>query len=72
MKIKELGLEEGHPEKEGVLVDLTSLIPEVKTRLARKNSGTSAESEAFAGLAQKLEGVDVKADTTGKTADAGI
>lgn len=72
VKIKELGLEEGHPEKEGVLVDLTSLIPEVKTRLARKNSGTSAESEAFAGLAQKLEGVDVKADTTGKTADAGI
>lgn len=72
MKIKELGLEEGHPEKEGVLVDLTSLIPEVKARLARKNSGTSTDSEAVAGLAQKLEGVDVKADTTAKTADAGI
>ncbi|KAI1001283.1 Histidine--tRNA ligase [Podosphaera aphanis] len=36
VKIKELGLRDGHPEKEGVLVNLTEIVPEVHQRLRRK------------------------------------
>lgn len=36
VKLKELGLEEGHPEKSGVLVDKANLVQELKTRLAGK------------------------------------
>ena len=36
VKIKEMGLVEGHPEKDGVLVDLKDLISEVKKRLEAK------------------------------------
>lgn len=36
VKIKEMGLREGHPEKEGVLVDLSDLVDEVRKRLQRK------------------------------------
>lgn len=37
-KIKELGLPEGHPEKDGVVVALTDLVKEVKARLGREVS----------------------------------
>ena len=36
VKIKEMGLQDGHPEKEGVLVDLKDMTQEVKIRLQRK------------------------------------
>lgn len=36
VKIKEMGLREGHPEKEGVLVDMSNLTAEVQHRLSRK------------------------------------
>jgi len=36
VKIKEMGLREGHPEKEGVLVNLSELVDEVRQRLQRK------------------------------------
>ncbi|KAH6888681.1 hypothetical protein B0T10DRAFT_405303 [Thelonectria olida] len=36
VKIKEMGLQEGHPEKEGILVDLKDMAKEVKVRLQRK------------------------------------
>ncbi|PGH27353.1 hypothetical protein AJ80_01065 [Polytolypa hystricis UAMH7299] len=36
IRLKEMGLEKGHPEKDGVLVDLDSLVPEVKSRLEKK------------------------------------
>ncbi|KAH9994154.1 hypothetical protein F4779DRAFT_218767 [Xylariaceae sp. FL0662B] len=36
VKIKELGLRDGHPEKEGVLVNLSDLVEEVNQRLLRK------------------------------------
>ena len=32
VRIKELGLQEGHAEKEGVLVDLSVLVSEIKKR----------------------------------------
>ncbi|KAI5465863.1 hypothetical protein BGZ63DRAFT_348590 [Mariannaea sp. PMI_226] len=36
VKIKEMGLQEGHPEKEGILVDIKDMTREVKIRLQRK------------------------------------
>ena len=38
VKVKEMGLKDGHPEKEGVLVDLADLVSEVKRRLEAKAS----------------------------------
>lgn len=66
-----MGLEEGHPEKEGVLVDLKTLPEEVKARLAKKNSPAAAASgTAVTELAQKVEGLDVEAAP--KTENAGV
>lgn len=39
-KIKEMGLQEGHPEKDGVLIEMAKLEDEVKARLGK--SGSSA------------------------------
>jgi histidyl-tRNA synthetase len=36
VRIKELGLRDGHPEKEGVLVSLPEVVAEVQKRLKRK------------------------------------
>ncbi|KAJ4268427.1 Cytoplasmic and mitochondrial histidine tRNA synthetase [Fusarium torreyae] len=36
VKIKEMGLQEGHPEKEGILVSQSDMAKEIKTRLQRK------------------------------------
>jgi histidyl-tRNA synthetase len=65
-----MGLEEGHPEKEGVLVDLSTLTDEVKTRLAKKQSQTSATAD-ISGVTQQLETVKVEAEAP-KTEDAGV
>lgn len=52
-RIKEMGLPDGHPEKEGVEVELSSLVPELQTRLAKKQQG------AVSSLAQQLQGTGV-------------
>lgn len=52
-RIKEMGLPEGHPEKEGVEVEITSLISELRDRLAKKNHGLVSS------LAQQLQGTIV-------------
>lgn len=66
-----MGLEEGHPEKEGVLVDLKILPDEVKARLAKKNIPTiGASGTAVTELAQKVEGISVEAAP--KTENAGV
>ncbi|TPX08938.1 uncharacterized protein E0L32_009642 [Thyridium curvatum] len=51
VKIKQMGLSDGHPEKDGVLVDLSNLAAEVKTRLER--------SHALDELAVRAEGLKV-------------
>ena len=38
VRVKELGLPDGHPEKDGVLVAIESLVSEVRRRLTRKQS----------------------------------
>ncbi|KAH6675679.1 histidyl-tRNA synthetase-like protein [Halenospora varia] len=49
VKIKEMGLRDGHPEKEGVLVNLTDLVSEVRKRILRKSNLEELVQEA-AGL----------------------
>jgi histidyl-tRNA synthetase len=51
VKIKEMGLRDGHPEKEGILVSLDDMVGEVKSRLQRKKD--------VEGLAQQAEGLKV-------------
>lgn len=39
VKIKEMGLPEGHAEKNGVDVELTKLVEEIKRRVSAKSAG---------------------------------
>ena len=57
MKIKQLGLPDGHPEKEGVMVRQNDLVVEVKKRLRdieNKESENQAESDMSTDL-QKIK-----------------
>lgn len=56
VRVKELGLPEGHPEKDGVLVAIESLVSEVRRRLTRKQS-LAEESGEKEGERQQEEGV---------------
>ncbi|KAJ5638015.1 histidyl-tRNA synthetase [Penicillium lividum] len=53
VRIKEMGLPADHPEKEGVEVELASLVEELKSRLAKKQSG------AVDKLAEQLQAAQV-------------
>lgn len=53
VKIKEMGLREGHPEKEGILVDMSDLVGEMRSRIAR-----NAELERITQQADGLRVVD--------------
>jgi histidyl-tRNA synthetase len=58
VKIKEMGLKDGHPEKEGILVDLKDMAREVKLRIQR-----SKELEEVLIQAEGLKVVDgIKAE----------
>ena len=57
VKVKEMGLPDGHPEKEGVLIDLGSLVDELKTRLAKKQLPTNGAGVSE--VAQQMEEVKV-------------
>jgi histidyl-tRNA synthetase len=58
VKIKEMGLRDGHPEKEGVLVNLSDLVAEVRQRIGRK-----AELDRMTTQAEGLKVVEgVKGD----------
>ncbi|PYI18365.1 histidyl-tRNA synthetase mitochondrial precursor [Aspergillus japonicus CBS 114.51] len=56
VRIKEMGLEDGHPEKEGVLVDLAALPAEIKTRVANKRGGHNVQE-----ITEQLEATKVEA-----------
>ncbi|KAJ5892377.1 hypothetical protein N7504_009068 [Penicillium tannophilum] len=53
VRIKEMGLPADHPEKEGVEVELASLVAELKSRLAQKQTGVVDS------LAQQLQSAQV-------------
>jgi histidyl-tRNA synthetase len=55
VKIKEMGLPDGHPEKEGVLVDLKDLVPEVRVRLQQKAEQGAVEHVTSSTSALVLE-----------------
>jgi histidyl-tRNA synthetase len=46
VRIKELGLQKGHPEKDGVLVDESDVVLEVKNRLRRISQLDAITSQA--------------------------
>ena len=61
VKIKQLGLAEGHPEKNGVDVDLTTLVPELKQRIAaleaRSQTNTNGATNRLDDVTQAIEEV---------------
>jgi histidyl-tRNA synthetase len=59
VKIKEMGLRDGHPEKEGVLINLSELVAEVKQRIKRK-----AELD---GMTKQAEGLKVVGGVKGES-----
>ena len=54
VKVKEMGLPEGHAEKDGVEVEKSSMVEEIKTRLKKK-----AEQDMLDGLSGGLDGLNV-------------
>lgn len=61
VKIKEMGLPEGHAEKNGVDVELAKLVEEIKWRISAKNT---RELGALVEDAAKVALDDVKQDPT--------
>lgn len=55
VKVKEMGLADDHPEKEGVLVDLSNIAQEVKQRLERRQELDRVTQQA--GGLKVVEGV---------------
>lgn len=55
VRVKEMGLPDGHPEKEGILVDITSLVAEIKKGLERKTKEENAPVDEAADIAQKVK-----------------
>jgi histidyl-tRNA synthetase len=54
-----MGLPEGHPEKEGVSVDITNLVAEIKLRIDRKSNPVADAVAAVADLSVKTEDAGV-------------
>lgn len=73
VKIKEMGLPEGHPEKEGVLVSLDDLVTEVKERISRK-AKTDHLVQHAGGLrvVSGVHGEEVKKAEDAKKASEGV
>ena len=75
VKIKEMGLPEGHPEKEGVSVDIKNLTDEIKLRIEKKNKGvetsTVIATDAVESTAAETANLTVS-DAVQKTEDSGV
>ncbi len=69
VKIKEMGLPEGHPEKDGVMVDLSNLVPEVQARIRRKKE----EDDGVASISASTNGLSVAdSEAAPRTGDDGV
>ncbi|TQS32094.1 hypothetical protein Golomagni_07600, partial [Golovinomyces magnicellulatus] len=63
VKIKEMGLQDGHPEKEGILVSLEDMTKEVKVRLDRKKALESITQQAEGlKVVDGIKGEDIKTE----------
>ncbi|KAF9769670.1 Cytoplasmic and mitochondrial histidine tRNA synthetase [Fusarium sp. DS 682] len=70
VKIKEMGLQEGHPEKEGILVSMSDMAKEIKVRLQRKRELDEMTRQAEGlRVVHGIKGDEVK-DTEKKVEDA--
>ena len=68
VKIKELGVSDDHPEKEGVLISLSDLVVEVRERIRRK-----ADVESVDKMIEAANGLGVEGDSQNvTTGDDGI
>ncbi|EED24536.1 histidyl-tRNA synthetase, mitochondrial precursor [Talaromyces stipitatus ATCC 10500] len=75
VKIKEMGLPEGHPEKEGVSVDIKNLVEEIKKRISNKNKGIQASATVLPeSTTAAVADLTVSSDAASvpKTEDAGV
>lgn len=75
IKIKEMGLRDGHPEKEGVLVDMKDMAVELANRIQRKKELESLTRQAEGlKVVHGIKGEDVvkaeDVDAPAKTTDA--
>lgn len=50
LKIKELGLPERHPEKDGVLIEIDRLVDEVRKRLLAREEKSRSLADGVEGL----------------------
>ena len=66
VKIKEMGSRDGHPEKEGVLVNLSEIAQEVKQRLYRKQEldGLVGQAEGLR-VVHGIRGEEISTEATG-------
>ena len=71
VRIKEMGLQEGHPEKDGVLVDKSVLVSEVQVRLRRKEKEGEKGGEGRGGDGEGKVNMDVNVDNVTE-ASAGL
>ncbi|KFY35759.1 hypothetical protein V494_05602 [Pseudogymnoascus sp. VKM F-4513 (FW-928)] len=60
VKVKEMGLPDGHPEKDGVVVEISNLVDEVKRRIANQTN--------VGDLTQKVESLKVEGAPAGSAA----
>lgn len=66
VKIKEMGLPEGHAEKNGVDVELTELVKEIRRRISAKKAGEQGELGALVQDVAEVVLDGVKQDPTKK------
>ena len=70
VRMKELGLPDGHPEKDGVLIKLDDLENEVLQRLARKKALDDMTKQAEGlRVVRGIKGEDVKIEPTAESAE---
>lgn len=62
VRVKELGLEAGHAEKDGVLVASNDLVAEVRSRLARRLEGGDDVDRRRGGVEGRLETMSIRID----------
>ncbi|KAF3491817.1 histidyl-tRNA synthetase [Arthroderma uncinatum] len=55
VRVKEMGLPDGHPEKEGLLIDINTLPAEIKSRLERKKNQADEPVDEAAEMARKVK-----------------
>ena len=68
VRIKQLGLREGHPEKDGVLIDVKALVQQVRSRLERLSAGEEEQIEGETAAGAVVEAVqDLSLQAKAKT-----